>query len=104
MPIELLDLVHRNVETVHVSRLHPFIFDPQMVNLENIASRDQGEFIVERIVDALTDPHSVDDRIWNKEYSYSYLLVILGIPSQVIVMYTISSYYVNCPYLTMSFI
>ena len=28
-----------------------------MVNLENIAIRDQGEFIVEKIVDALTDPH-----------------------------------------------
>jgi len=54
---ELLDLVHRKVETVHVSRLHPFIFDPQMVDPENIAIRDQGEFIVEKIVDALTDPH-----------------------------------------------
>jgi len=54
---ELLDLVNRKVETVHVSRLHPFIFDPQMVDPENIAIRDQGEFIVEKIVDALTDPH-----------------------------------------------
>ena len=31
---ELLDLVHKKVETVHVSRLHPFIFDPQMVDPE----------------------------------------------------------------------
>jgi len=53
---ELLDLVSRRVDTVHVSRLHPFKYDPTMVDPENVAIRDQGEFIVEDIVDALIDP------------------------------------------------
>ncbi len=50
-------------------------------------------------VNPLLYPHSSKD----KEYSYSYILVILGIQSQVIVIYMISSYYVDCPYFTMSF-
>jgi hypothetical protein len=53
---ELLDLVSRRVDTVHVSRLHPFKYDATMVVPENVAIRDQGEFIVEDIVDALIDP------------------------------------------------
>jgi hypothetical protein len=53
---ELLDLVSRRVDTVHVSRLHPFKYDATMVDPENVAIRDQGEFIVQAIVDALMDP------------------------------------------------
>ena len=53
---ELLDLVSRRVDTVHVSRLHPFKYDDTMVDPENVAIRDQGEFIVQDIVDALIDP------------------------------------------------
>jgi hypothetical protein len=52
---DLLDLVSRKVETVHVARLHPFIYDPTMVDPENVAIRDQGEFVVQEIVDALID-------------------------------------------------
>ena len=53
--IELLDLVARKVDTVHVARLHPFLYDPEIIDPENVAIRDHGEFIVEEIVDALMD-------------------------------------------------
>jgi superfamily I DNA and/or RNA helicase len=52
---ELLNLVTRTVETVHVSRIYPFLYDPEVHDPENVAIRDQGEFIVEDIVDALMD-------------------------------------------------
>jgi hypothetical protein len=39
---DLLDLVNRKVDTVHVARLHPFIYDPSMVDPENVAIRVQG--------------------------------------------------------------
>ena len=52
---ELLDLVTRCVETIHVARLFPFIYDPEEIDPENVAIRDQGEFIVEDIVDAIMD-------------------------------------------------
>ena len=52
---DLLDLVSRRVETVHVARLHPFIYDPTTVDPDIVAIRDQGEFIVQEIVDALID-------------------------------------------------
>ena len=42
---ELLDLVTRGVETVHVARLCPFIYDPEEIAPENVAVWDQGEFI-----------------------------------------------------------
>ncbi len=32
-----------------------FLFDPEIIDPENVAIRDQGEFIVEDIVDALMD-------------------------------------------------
>ncbi len=50
---DLLDLVSRTVETVHVSRMYPFLYDPKWVDPEAVAIRDQGEFFVESIVDAL---------------------------------------------------
>jgi hypothetical protein len=50
---ELLDLVTRCVDTVHVARLFPFIYDSKEIDPENVAIRDQGEFIVEDIVDAI---------------------------------------------------
>jgi hypothetical protein len=53
---DVFDLVQRKVDTVHVARLHPFYYDPERVDPENVAIRDQGEFIVEEIVDAITDP------------------------------------------------
>jgi hypothetical protein len=52
---ELLNFVTRTVETVHVSRLYPFLYDPEVIDPENVAIRDQGEFIVEDIVDAIMD-------------------------------------------------
>jgi len=36
-------------------RLFPFIYDPEEIDPENVAIRDQGEFIVEDIVDAIMD-------------------------------------------------
>jgi hypothetical protein len=50
---DLLDLVSRTVETVHVSRMYPFLYDPKWVDPETVAIRDQGEFVVESIVDSL---------------------------------------------------
>jgi hypothetical protein len=50
---DLLDLVSRTVDTVHVSRIYPFLYDPKWVDPETVAIRDQGEFVVESIVDAL---------------------------------------------------
>jgi hypothetical protein len=38
-----------------VSRIFPFLYDPEVIDPENVAIRDQGEFIVEDIVDALMD-------------------------------------------------
>ena len=52
---ELLDLVNHKVDTIHVFRFYPFIFDPEKIDPENVAIRDQGEFIVEDIVNALVD-------------------------------------------------
>jgi hypothetical protein len=52
---EVFDLVNRKVDTVHVARLYPFYYDPERVDPENVAIRDQGEFIVEDIVDAVMD-------------------------------------------------
>ena len=52
---DLLDLVSRTVDTVHVSRLYPFLYDPKWVDPETVAIRDQGEFVVESIVDSLID-------------------------------------------------
>jgi len=52
---DLLDLVSRTVETVHVSRMYPFLYDPKWVDPETVAIRDQGEFVVESIVDSLID-------------------------------------------------
>ncbi len=37
---DLLDLVTRKVNTVHVSRLHPFMYDKLLVDPENVAIRD----------------------------------------------------------------
>jgi hypothetical protein len=50
-----LNLLTRTVDTVHVSRIYPFLYDPEVIDPENVAIRDQGEFIVEDIVDALMD-------------------------------------------------
>ena len=61
---DLLDLVNRKVDTIHVARLHPFIYDPSMVDPENVAIRDQGEFLVQEIVDALID-HNLPKTEWS---------------------------------------
>ena len=52
---DLLDLVFRRVETVHVSRIYPFYFDATKVDPENVAIRDQGGIIVDKIVDSIID-------------------------------------------------
>ena len=52
---ELLDLVSRRVETVHASRMYPFNFAATKVDPENVAIRDQGESIVDKIVNSIID-------------------------------------------------
>ena len=52
---ELLDLVSRKIDTIHVSRIYPFKYDSTKVDPENVAIRDQGEFIVESIIDSIID-------------------------------------------------
>ncbi len=52
---ELLNLVSRRVEIVYVSRIYPFNFAATKVDPENVAIRDQGEFIVDKIVDSIID-------------------------------------------------
>jgi hypothetical protein len=54
----VLDLVSRNAQTVHVSRVYPFYYDPSRVDPENIALRDTEEFVVEAIVDDTIDENS----------------------------------------------
>jgi len=39
---ELLDLVSRKIDTVHVSRIYPFKYDSTKVDPENVLIRDQG--------------------------------------------------------------
>jgi len=41
----VLDLVSRNAQTVHVSRVYPFYYDPSRVDPENVALRDTEEFV-----------------------------------------------------------
>ena len=52
---KLLDLVSRRVEIVYVSRIYPFNFAATKVDPENVAIRDQGEFIVDKTVDSIID-------------------------------------------------
>ena len=49
-----LDLVSRNAQTVHLSRIYPFYYDPSRVG-KNVALRDTEEFVVESIVDDTID-------------------------------------------------
>jgi len=39
---DFLNLVTRTVDTVHVSRIYPFLYDPEVIDPENVAIRDQG--------------------------------------------------------------
>ena len=61
---DVFDLVNRKIDEVHVSRLYPFYYDPEKVDPENVAIRDQGEFIVAEIVDAIIDP-TLPKRRWS---------------------------------------
>jgi hypothetical protein len=59
----ILDLVTRRPETVHISRIFPFIYDSTRVDPENFAHRDREEFEVERILDDTIDV-SLSTRHW----------------------------------------
>ena len=50
-----MDLVSRKIDTIHVSLIYPFKYDSTKVDPENVAIRDQGEFIVESIIDSIVD-------------------------------------------------
>jgi hypothetical protein len=54
----VLDLVSRNAQTVHVSRVYPFYYDTSRVDPENVALRDTEEFVVDSIVDDTMDENS----------------------------------------------
>ena len=47
-------VTYRN-EDVHVTNLRPFNYDPERVNLQEAASRDRKEFIIDRIVSHVGD-------------------------------------------------
>ena len=47
----VLDFVSRNAQTVYVSRVYSFYYDPSRVDPENVALRNTEEFVVESIVD-----------------------------------------------------
>ncbi len=72
---ELLDLVSRKIDTIHVSRIYPFKYDPTTVDPENVAIKDQGEFIVERIIDSI-----IDKNLPRTTWSFRYDGLVLMIP------------------------
>ena len=47
---ELMDLTTFKTQTMHVSRIQPFVYDPEKVDPREIANRDKEIFDVERIV------------------------------------------------------
>ena len=52
---EVLDLVSRKSEGIHISRIYPFLYDDTRVDPEKIAYRDKEEFEVEQILDDTID-------------------------------------------------
>ena len=58
---ELVNLVTHKVETHHVKSLRPFVYDADKVNLENIAQRDTGDFVVDRILKHVGNTKRVSD-------------------------------------------
>ncbi len=52
---EVLDLVSRQSDSVHISRIFPFLFDDTRIDPEKIAYRDKEEFEVEQILDDTID-------------------------------------------------
>ena len=47
---ELMDLTTFKTQTLHVSRIQPFVYDPEKVDPREVANRDKEIFDVERIV------------------------------------------------------
>ena len=60
---EVLDLVSRQSDSVHISRILPFLFDDTRIDPEKIAYRDKEEFEVEKILDDTIDL-SLSVRFW----------------------------------------
>lgn len=60
---EVLDLVSRQSDSVHISRIFPFLFDDTRIDPEKIAYRDKEEFEVEQILDDTIDL-SLSVRFW----------------------------------------
>jgi len=57
----LLDIITRKAEELHVTRLHPFYFDPARTDPEKIAYLDRGEHTVDKIIDAQMDENEPKD-------------------------------------------
>jgi hypothetical protein len=51
----VLDLVTRKADTIHISRIYPFLYDSTRVDPEVIALRDKEEFEVQAILDDTID-------------------------------------------------
>jgi hypothetical protein len=60
---EVLDLVSRISDSVHISRIYPFLYDDTRVDPEKVAYRDKEEFEVEQILDDTIDLN-ISVRLW----------------------------------------
>jgi hypothetical protein len=49
------DCVTKEIDHVHIQRIHPFIYDPRWVDPELISYRDREEYVVEKIIDHVGD-------------------------------------------------
>jgi hypothetical protein len=59
----VLNLASRKEETVHVSRLNPFYYDSLYVDPTEIALRDKGLYIVDKVVDHLPTKPSMKSKM-----------------------------------------
>jgi len=53
---KLINLVNNKVETVNVTQLVPFYFDPEIHDPMHIAAKDYSEFAIEQILTHRGDP------------------------------------------------
>ena len=47
---KLLDLISNQEENVHIKRIHPFYFDPSIINPYEVAYKDQQQFKIQSIL------------------------------------------------------
>ena len=71
----ILDLVRKSERTVHISNLSKFDYDPLRTSPQDVANHDQGEFIIDKIMD-----HRGDFGKKSKSSSREFLVHWLGFP------------------------